>query len=82
MAYRHEILDELQALKQDATRLLGSRTEEWREASTRKAKDIAADVKAFLSDFRDAVALEEEDIERASPDAPRPRSRPRWCSAS
>ena len=64
MAYRHEILDELHALKQDVTRLVGSRTEEWCEASSQKAKDIAADVKAFLTDFRDAIALEEEDIER------------------
>jgi F0F1-type ATP synthase assembly protein I len=65
MTYRHDILDELNALKGEATRMLGTRAEEWREASGQKAKDIAADVKAFLSDFRDALALEEEEIERA-----------------
>jgi F0F1-type ATP synthase assembly protein I len=65
MAYRHEILDELQVLKEEATRLVGSRAEEWRAASSEKARDIAADVKAFLSDLRDTIALEEEEIERA-----------------
>jgi hypothetical protein len=64
MAYRRDILDELHALKQDATRLLGARTEKLREASSQKAEDIGAHVKAFLSDFRDAIALEDEDIER------------------
>jgi len=29
-----------------------------------EAKDIAADLKAFLSDFHDAIALEEKDTER------------------
>lgn len=75
MAYRHEILDELQTLKQDAARLLGSGPEEWREAWRRKAKDIAADIKAFLSDFRDACALKEEDIEHVFAERARPRSR-------
>jgi hypothetical protein len=65
MSYRHDILDELHALKHEAARLLGSRAEELRDASGQKAKEIAADVKAFLSDFRDAIALEEEEIERA-----------------
>lgn len=64
MAYRHEILDELQTLKQDASRLLGSSPEGWREASRQRATDIAAEVKAFLSDLRDALAHEEDDIER------------------
>src|SRR5262249_17129375 len=65
MTYRPAIFDELSALKQETARLLGTRTEEWRQASSQKAHDIAADVKAFLSDFRDAVALEDEEIERA-----------------
>jgi F0F1-type ATP synthase assembly protein I len=65
MTYRNEILDELHALKTEATRLLSTRADELRETSSQKAKDIAADVKGFLSDFRDALALEEEEIERA-----------------
>jgi len=65
MAYHDEILDELQALKHETTRLVGTHAEELREASSRKAMEIAADVKTFLSDFRDAVGLEEDEIERA-----------------
>jgi len=65
MAYHDEILDELQALKHEATRLVGARAEELRERSSQKAMEIAADVKTFLSDFRDAVGLEEDEIERA-----------------
>jgi len=65
MTYRHDIRNELHALKAEAAHLLGARAEELREASSQKAEGIAADVKAFLSDFRDAIALEEEEIERA-----------------
>jgi hypothetical protein len=64
MTYRNDILDELHALKAETTHLIGTRAEQMREASSQKAKDIAGDVKAFLSDFRDAIALEEEEIER------------------
>jgi len=65
MTYRRDILDELNTLKADAAHLVGTHAEELREASSQKAKEIAADVKAFLSDFRDTLALEEEEIERA-----------------
>ena len=65
MTNRHDIRNELHALKAEAAHLLGPRAEELREASHQKAKEIAADVKAFLSDFRDAIALEEEEIARA-----------------
>jgi hypothetical protein len=64
MTYRHDILSELHALKGEAARLFDSGTEEWRQASSQKAKDIATDVKAFLSDFRDSIALEDHEIER------------------
>jgi hypothetical protein len=64
MAYRNDILDELHALKAETTRLIGTRTEELRDASNQKAKEIAADIKTFLSDLRDAIALEEDEIER------------------
>jgi hypothetical protein len=65
MTYRNDILDELHALRGEAVSLLGARAEELREMSSEKAKQIAADVKNFLSDFRDAIALENEEIEHA-----------------
>ena len=65
MTHRHDIRNELHALKAEAAHLLGSRAEELQEASRQKAKEIAADVKTFLSDFRDAITLEEEEIARA-----------------
>jgi len=65
MAYRHDYVDELHRLKQETTRLIGAQAEEWRDASSKKANDVAADVKAFLSDLRDAIALDEKEIERA-----------------
>jgi F0F1-type ATP synthase assembly protein I len=65
MTHRHDIRDELDALKAEAAHLLGPRTEKLREASNQKAKEIAADVKTFLSDLRDAITLEEEEIARA-----------------
>jgi len=65
MTYRRDIRVELLALKQDAARLLGTHAEELREASSQRAREIGAEVKTFLSDFRDAIALEEQEIERA-----------------
>jgi phenylalanyl-tRNA synthetase beta subunit len=64
MTYQRDILSELHVLKGEATRLLDAGKEEWRQASSHKAKDIAADVKAFLSDFRDSIVLEDHEIER------------------
>jgi F0F1-type ATP synthase assembly protein I len=63
MSDRH-VLEEIRALKGETARLLGARAEHL-AASGEAAKDIAADVKAFLSDLRDALALEEAEIERA-----------------
>ena len=65
MAYRHDYVDELHRLKQETTRLIGAQAEEWRDASSQKANDVVADVKVFLSDLRDAIALDEKEIERA-----------------
>ena len=64
MTYRHDILDELQALKREAGRRVQAGAEELREASGETAKALAADVKAFLGDFRDALSLDEPEIER------------------
>jgi hypothetical protein len=64
MSDRQGVLDEIRALKSETARLLGARAEHM-AASGETAKDIAADIKAFLSDLRDALALEEAEIERA-----------------
>jgi hypothetical protein len=82
MTYRSDILDELHALKTEATRLLATRADEWRETSSQKAKDIAADVKAFLSDFRDASRSRNKRSSALLPDGPRPRSLLHWRLAS
>lgn len=65
MSYRQDITDELHALKRDAGRLLNSGAEEWRRTSSEKAHILAADVKTFLTDVRDALTLEEAEVERA-----------------
>ncbi len=65
MTYRQDITDELHALKREAGRLLNSSTEEWRRATSEKAHTLAADVKTLLTDFRDALALDEAEVERA-----------------
>ncbi len=61
----HDIRDELLALKAEAEHMFGTPTEELREASSQKANEIAADVKAFLSDLRSAITLDDEEIARA-----------------
>jgi hypothetical protein len=65
MSYSQDIADELHALKRDAGRLLNSGAEEWRRVSSEKTHTLAADVKTFLTDVRDALALEEAEVERA-----------------
>ena len=65
MAYRHDILDELQSLRQQARRLISAGSDELRQAPHQSAKTLASDAKAFVSDLRDALALEESEIERA-----------------
>jgi hypothetical protein len=65
MSYRQDITDELHALKRDAGRLLNSGAEQWRRASSEKPHALAAGVKTFLTDVRDALSLEEAEVERA-----------------
>jgi hypothetical protein len=65
MAYRHDIVDELQSLRQQARRLVGAGSEEFRQAAHQSAKTLASDAKAFVNDLRDALVLEESEIERA-----------------
>jgi hypothetical protein len=64
MTYRHDILDELQALKREAGRRLQAGADELREASSETAKTIGADMRAFVTDLRDALSLDEAEIER------------------
>ena len=63
MSYSQEILDELHALKRDAGH--NTSAEEWQQTSREKAHALAADVKTLLTDIRDALALDEAEVERA-----------------
>jgi len=65
MSYSREILDELHALKRDAGHILKTSAEEWQHISREKAHTVAADVKTLLTDLREALALDEAEVERA-----------------
>ncbi len=65
MTHGSEIVDELHLLRQEASRLLGAGADEWREFSAQKAKTLANDVKAFLTDLRTSVEMDEREIEHA-----------------
>jgi hypothetical protein len=65
MSYRQEITEELHALKREAGNKLKMSAEEWQQISREKAHSVAEDVKTLLTDFRDALALDEAEVERA-----------------
>lgn len=65
MSYSQEIMEELRALKRGVASVLKTGAEEWQTISRDKAHSLATDVKTFLTDFRDALALDEAEIERA-----------------
>lgn len=65
MSYSQDIMEELHALKREAGHALKTSAEEWQTISRERANSLAADVKTFLTDFRDALALDEAEIERA-----------------
>jgi len=65
MSYSQDILEELHALKREAGHVLKSGADEWQQASREKAHALAADVKTLLTDVRDALALDEAEVERA-----------------
>jgi hemerythrin-like domain-containing protein len=65
MAYRHDILEELQSLRQHARQLMSAGSEELRQATHQSVKTLVSDAKTFVNDLRDALALEESEIERA-----------------
>lgn len=65
MSYGRDIVEELHALKREADHLLKSSAEEWQQTARQKAQSVAADFKTFLTNFRDALALDEAELERA-----------------
>jgi len=65
VSYRKDITEELHALKQKAAHVLTTGPEEWRLISSRKAQTLAAEVQALVATFRDTLAQDEAEIERA-----------------
>ena len=65
MSQRDDIMEELHALKREAAQALTSSAEEWRQISSRKAQSLAAEVQGLAAAFRDALAQDEAEIERA-----------------
>ncbi len=65
MNYSQDIVEELHALKREAGHLLKSSSEEWQRMSREKVHSLAAEVKTIVNDFRDALAVDEAEIEQA-----------------
>jgi ElaB/YqjD/DUF883 family membrane-anchored ribosome-binding protein len=65
MSYSQDIMEELHALKREAGHTLKTSAEEWQQISREKARSLAAEIKTLLTDFRDALALDEAEVERA-----------------
>ena len=61
MSYSQEIMEELHALKRGVASVLKTSAEEWQTISRDKAHSLAT----FLTDFRDALAFDEAEVERA-----------------
>jgi F0F1-type ATP synthase assembly protein I len=65
MGYRNDVIEELHALKREAAHALTTGTEEWRRISSEKAETLAAEIQALVATFRDTLAQDEAEIERA-----------------
>jgi hypothetical protein len=65
MSYRNEVMEELHALKREASHALTTGAEEWRRISSQKAQTLAAEIQALVATFRDTLAQDEAEIERA-----------------
>jgi hypothetical protein len=65
MSYRKDVIEELHALKREASHVLTTGAEEWRRTSGQKAQTLAAEVQALIATVRDALAQDEAEIERA-----------------
>ena len=61
ISYSQDIVEELHALN----RVLKTSAQECQTISREKAHSLAADVKTFLTEFHDALALDEAEFERA-----------------
>jgi len=65
MSYSRDILEELNALKREVGHALKTNAEDWQQVTRDKAQAFADDIKTLLTDFRDALALDEAGIEKA-----------------
>jgi proline racemase len=65
MSYSQDIMEELHALKREAAQKLNRNAEEWQQIAREKAHSLAEDVKTLAADIRNALAVEEAQIERA-----------------
>jgi F0F1-type ATP synthase membrane subunit b/b' len=65
MSYRNDVMEELHALKREASHVLATGAEEWRRISSQKAQTLAAEVQAMVATFRDTLSQDEAEIERA-----------------
>jgi ElaB/YqjD/DUF883 family membrane-anchored ribosome-binding protein len=65
MGYSKDIMEELHSLRREAGHVLKTSADEWQTISREKVTSLAADIKTFLTDFRDALALDEAEIEHA-----------------
>jgi hypothetical protein len=65
MSYSQDILEELHALKREAAHTLNRNAEEWQQIARGKAHSLAEDIKTLATDIRNALAVEEAEIERA-----------------
>jgi F0F1-type ATP synthase membrane subunit b/b' len=65
MSYRNDVMEELHALKREAGHVLATGAEEWRQISSQKAQTFAAEIQTLVATFRDTLAHEEAEIERA-----------------
>lgn len=63
MSYSQEIVEELHALKREAAHALNRSAEEWQQIAREKAHVLTEDIKTLLTDFRNALAVEEVEIE-------------------
>ena len=65
MSYSRDIVEELRALKREAGVAMKTSAEDWQKTSRETAHSLSAELKTLLTDFRDALALDEAEIERA-----------------
>lgn len=62
MLHSSELMDELQSLKNDASRLLNTTGEEFLDASKQRAEALADQIKAALDDLGETLSQEQDRI--------------------